>query len=74
MARDTEHMQRQALWLDFSRAGVADVEKRLSRLTAWVLAADAAGLDYGLRLPGVELQPDSGPLQRLRCLEALALA
>lgn len=36
--------------------------------------ADEQGLDYGLRLPGVEIKPASGPAQRLRCLEALATA
>jgi uncharacterized protein (DUF58 family) len=74
IARATEHMQRQTLWLDYSHTGHADAEARLSRLTAWVLAADDRGLDYGLRLPGVEIAPASGAAQRLRCLEALALA
>ena len=74
VARDTIHMQREELWLDFARAGHADAETRLSRLTAWVLAADAQGLDYGLRLPGVEIPPASGAAQRLRCLQALAIA
>lgn len=72
VTRDTLHMQRQELWLDFARAGSLDTEGRLSRLTAWVLLADEQGLDYGLRLPGLELKPASGPAQRLRCLEALA--
>ncbi len=74
VTRDTLHMQRQELWLDFARTGGLDVEGRLSRLTAWVLMADAQGLDYGLRLPGVHIAPASGPAQRLRCLEALATA
>lgn len=73
VTRDTQHMQRQALWLDHSHAGPIDPEARLSRLAAWVLAADRQGLDYGLRLPGLEIPPDSGPAQRERCLEALAL-
>ena len=72
VSRDTAHMQRQELWLDFARAGALDAEARLSRLTAWVLLADAQGLDYGLRLPGIEIKPGSGAAQRLRCLEALA--
>ena len=72
VTRDTLHMQRQELWLDFARAGSLDAEGRLSRLAAWVLMADAQGLDYGLRLPGVEIKPGSGAAQRLRCLEALA--
>jgi uncharacterized protein (DUF58 family) len=45
----------------------------LSRLTAWVLAADRAGLDHGLRLPGLEFAPAGGPAHRRQCLEALAL-
>ena len=72
VSRDTLHMQRQELWLDFARIGGLDVEGRLSRLAAWVLMADEQGLDYGLRLPGVEIAPDSGPAHRLRCLQALA--
>lgn len=74
VSRDTQQLQRQALWLDHARAGALDAEARLSRLTAWVLAADAQHLDYGLRLPGVEIPPAGGAAQRLRCLEALAKA
>lgn len=72
VSRDTLHMQRQELWLDFARLGGLDVEGRIARLTAWVLIADEQGLDYGLRLPGVEIAPAGGLAQRLRCLEALA--
>ncbi len=74
VSRDTLHMQRQELWLDFARIGGLDVEGRLSRLVAWVLLADDQGLDYGLRLPGVEIKPASGAAPRRRCLEALATA
>ena len=73
VSRDAQHLQRQQLWLDFARTGAPDAESRLSRLAAWVLAADARQLPYGLRLPGVEIAPDSGPEHKLRCLRALAL-
>ena len=72
ISRDTQTRQRQELWLDFARAGALAPEQRLSRLTAWVLAADAQGVSYGLRLPGLSIAPGSGSAQRLRCLEALA--
>ena len=72
VSRDTWQTQRRELWLDFARAGPLDTEARLSRLAAWVLQADAQGLDYGLRLPGIEIAPAGGAAQRLRCLEALA--
>ncbi|WP_028602283.1 DUF58 domain-containing protein [Ottowia thiooxydans] len=74
VSRDSSQTQRYELWLDFARAGSLDTEGRLSRLAAWVMAADAQGLQYGLRLPGGEIKPDGGSAQRLRCLRALALA
>lgn len=51
-----------------------DGESRLSRLTAWVLEAEARGLRWSLHLPGIELPVDGGASHRDRCLEALALA
>lgn len=62
------------LLLDFDHLpGLPDLEGRLSRLTAWVLAADAAQVRYGLRLPGTDLPLGRGPEHRERCLIALAL-
>jgi len=62
------------LWLDWSLlAGVAEPEQRLSRLAAWVLAAELAGAAYGLRLPGLELAPGRGDAHSTTCLQALAL-
>lgn len=60
-------------WLEPARTGLSDPEQILSRLCAWVLAAEAQGLDYGLRLGGLEITPGQGAAQRQRCLEALAL-
>jgi uncharacterized protein (DUF58 family) len=62
------------LWLDWNGlpAGL-DVEARLSRLTAWVLDAERAGANYGLRLPDAELAPGHGEEHRAQCLVALAL-
>lgn len=77
VSRDRDARQRPQWWLDWQHAGGAggmSGEQRLSRLTAWVLLADRSGAAYGLRLPHIELQPDSGDAHRQRCLEALALA
>jgi uncharacterized protein (DUF58 family) len=38
-----------------------------------VLDAQAAGMSYGLRLPGVTLPVATGDAHRERCLQALAL-
>lgn len=73
VSRDSQPSARHELWLDFSRIALPDVERRLSRLCAWVLQADRLGVDYGLRLPGLEIRPSSGEAHRRRCLEALAL-
>ena len=56
-----------------AQAGHLDVERKLSRLAAWVLQADRLGLDYGLRLPGQEIKPATGEAHKRRCLEALAV-
>lgn len=73
VVRDTQQAQRHELWLDFSMAGAGGVEQKLSRLCAWVLAADQLALDYGLRLPSLEIKPASGEAHKRQCLEALAL-
>ena len=63
------------LWLDLALAAPASgLEARLSRLCAWVLAAEAAGLDYGLRVFQREIAPAQGPAHRDACLRLLALA
>jgi uncharacterized protein (DUF58 family) len=63
----------ESLWLDWETFAPHDGETRLSLLTRALLDAEAAGLTYGLRLPGLTLEPDSGAEHRHRCLEALAL-
>ena len=50
-----------------------DSEHKLSRLTRWVLDADAAHARYGLRVPGSMVFAGSGPAHREHCLSTLAL-
>jgi uncharacterized protein (DUF58 family) len=50
-----------------------DIELRIARLARWVLMAEAAGLAYGLKLPGAQVALGHGHEHRERCLEALAL-
>ncbi|MGH1360227.1 MAG: DUF58 domain-containing protein [Burkholderiaceae bacterium] len=59
--------------LDFQTlpAGL-DIETRLSRLTRWVLSAEASGCTYALSLPGNQLPPGNGPGHQTACLRALA--
>jgi len=50
-----------------------DAEARLSRLTAWILRAEQAGVPWSLHMPGTDLAPGHGPAQRDQALELLAL-
>ena len=73
VSRDAQQAQQFELWLDFAHTGISNTENKLSRLCAWVLEADKRSLDYGLRLPGLEIKPSCGLVHKKRCLEALAL-
>ncbi len=61
------------LWLDWETLTELGTEARLSRLTRWLLDADARQYNYGLRLPNQEIPLGHGPSHRHRCLKALAL-
>ena len=61
------------VWLDWDSLPMLDTEARLSHLCSQVLAFHAAQCSYGLKLPAVILQADSGDAHRERCLRALAL-
>jgi uncharacterized protein (DUF58 family) len=83
VSRDTQQTQGLELWLDLAHTGLPAasarapgdpaLERILSRLCAWVVAADRQGLDYGLRLGTRQIPPASGEAHRRHCLEALAL-
>ena len=61
------------LWLDIADAPDRNSEDKLSRMTRWVLDAEAQGLRYGLRLPDGELPPGNGAAQRDECLRRITL-
>lgn len=63
----------ESVWLDWDACAPHDAEMRLSLLTRALLDAEAAGLAYGLRLPGATIEPERGADHRRQCLEALAL-
>jgi len=62
------------LMLDFDALQSSiGLEHRLSRLTRWVLDADASHMRYGLRLPDALIDLGGGAQHRDRCLTALAV-
>jgi len=51
----------QDIWLDWQSLNISGTEPRLSHK------------QYGLRIPGKEIQPNKGEAHKIRCLTALAL-
>jgi len=72
ISRETAGAVQRELVLRWQQAHGLDTEARLSRLAAWVVAADAAGHRWGLALPNAELAPDNGAPHRHAALRALA--
>lgn len=64
--------RQQQLWLDW-QAFEGPMEKRLSHLCYWALKLEQKQQEYGLRLPGIEINPDMGPKHQDAVLKALAL-
>jgi len=63
-----------AFWLDWDALSASmPVEERLSLLTRMAVDAHAAGLAWGLRLPGSQLAPAGGDKHLHACLTRLAL-
>jgi len=60
------------IWLDWNLLPHLDIESRLSQLACWVVEAQKAFVDFGLRLPGLEIPPASGEHHQHQCLLALA--
>lgn len=60
-------------WLDWAQCHAVDDEERLSLLCRGVLDLQSAGDRYGLKLPGLAIEPGSGVTHAERCLRALAL-
>jgi uncharacterized protein (DUF58 family) len=73
VSRETVSAGSHELWLDWQAAAGLDAERRLERLAAWVLASERAGVDYGLRLPDVDLAPGQGDAHRRKLLDRLAV-
>ncbi len=48
------------------------LEQRLSRMCAWVVAAQADNISFGFELPGITLKSQSGPEHVKHCLRLLS--
>lgn len=61
------------LWLDWQSLNITGTESRLSHLSAMILEFHESKKQFGLRIPGKEIQPNKGEAHKVRCLTALAL-
>lgn len=61
------------MMLDWAMFPGVDPEERLSRLCYWILELASRDIEYGLRLPGVEIDLGRGDAHRATLLSALAL-
>lgn len=73
LSKEYSGAARRWLYFDWERAPGEDVEARLSQMTRWVIDAERAADAYALVLPGARIDMGIGPVQRGRCLLALAL-
>ncbi len=62
-----------SVWLDWDLFPGLAAEQRLSHLCYWVLEFDKHREEYGLRLPGLVIEPALGEKHRERVLKELAL-
>lgn len=58
--------------LDWDLLTESDPEQRLSLLTRFILRAEEEQLTYGLRLPGIDIEPGRQHMHMHSCLTALA--
>jgi uncharacterized protein (DUF58 family) len=73
LVKEFEQRRGHDVALEWTATAALTYEARISRLAAWVLAAEAAQLRYVLRLPDETVGPGLGPEHRHACLRALAL-
>lgn len=73
LVRESECQLDDNVFLDYGSLAGMDTESRISRLTAWVMAAESAMISYTLAVPGQVLGPGLGNRHRHDCLRALAL-
>jgi uncharacterized protein (DUF58 family) len=73
LSKDFRDTRGDLLILDFERMPGLDHERRISRLTRWVLDARTSDAAFLLRIPGEVIGPGHGPEFCERCLRALAL-
>lgn len=62
-----------SLWINWSDMSASSIEGKLSQMTALVIQAQQAGRKFGLKLPSISINQDSGTTHKADCLRHLAI-
>jgi len=71
--KEFNQTQGKHLLFDYTQLSTGNIETKLSRLTAWVVAAERQQLEYQVLLPGFNSTMASGETHKHHCLQALAM-
>ena len=72
LVREFKNASNKSLVLDLNSLEDGHLEKKLSQLCYWVITCENQGQEYGLKLPGVFIQPSHGNQHYHQCLLELA--
>lgn len=61
-----------SLWINWEDMSAPSMEGKLSQMTALVLEAQQDGRKFGLRIPGIVIEQDTGSAHQSKCLDYLA--
>lgn len=61
-----------SLWINWSDMSARSAEAKLCQMTALVIQAQKDGRKYGLNLPGISIDQETGAAHRANCLQQLA--
>ena len=61
-----------SLWINWEDMSATSIEGKLSQMTALVIQAQLDGRKFGLRLPGIIIDQDTGSAHQAKCLDHLA--
>ncbi len=71
--KEFNQTQGKNLLFDFSQLAMGHIESKLSRITAWVLAAEQQQVEYQVLLPGFDSGMANGERHKHNCLKAMSL-
>lgn len=72
LTKEFEETHAGSHWLDWQALAGLEIESRLQCLCGWVLRSHEENMEYGLRLPGIEVKVGRGDHHRDECLTVLA--